>query len=206
MRIGILGGTFDPIHIGHIQPALDAYQQLQLDNVWLMPNHIPPHKSQTSVSTEHRLNMVKQVCQQFQAFELCDIEATRNAPSYSVTTLKLLKQKYPQHTFYFIMGMDSFINLPSWYNWQSLFNYCHIALCARPGWQLPADSCMQQQLNQRNQHDNQQTGQIHRIKSQLLAISSTEIRARIQHRNSTDAMLMPYTAQYIQQHQLYGVS
>jgi len=146
MRIGILGGTFDPIHLGHINPALDVKQQLHLDQIWLMPNHIPPHKNTTVVSTHHRLEMVKLVCQQYPEFKLCDIEINRDTPSYSVTTLTLLTQQYPDDEFFFIMGMDSFVQLPLWYQWQSLFNLCHIALCQRPGWAMDTNSEMTKEL------------------------------------------------------------
>ncbi|WP_394130475.1 nicotinate-nucleotide adenylyltransferase [Shewanella maritima] len=206
MRIGIVGGTFDPIHLGHIQPALAALTQLQLDKLWLMPNHIPPHKNGAHVSTEHRIAMVKDICQQYPQFELCDIEIERDSPSYSVTTLGLLKQTYPQHTFYFIMGMDSFVNLPSWYQWQSLFDYCHIALCARPGWTSPTDNVMQLQLHERicnNPTIQSDGGHIFRVDAPMLAISSTEIRQHLQQNKPLSTWLAKSTQEYIEQYQLY---
>ncbi|WP_137222707.1 nicotinate-nucleotide adenylyltransferase [Shewanella sp. MEBiC00475] len=210
MRIGILGGTFDPIHLGHINPALDVKQQLNLDQVWLMPNHIPPHKNTTVVNSHHRLEMVKLVCQQYPQFKLCDIEINRNTPSYSVTTLTLLAQQYPNDEFFFIMGMDSFIQLPLWHQWQSLFALCHIALCQRPGWSMDTHSEMTKQLLLRqatpdylNSPTHTKYGKIFCINSKLTDISSSEIREMLAQGLDTSSVLTPATIDYIHQHKLY---
>ncbi|QIR15472.1 nicotinate-nucleotide adenylyltransferase [Shewanella aestuarii] len=214
MHIGILGGTFDPIHFGHIKPALEIKQKLLLDEVWLMPNHIPPHKQSTNITTQHRLKMVQDVCLQYPQLQLCDIEINRDTPSYTVVTLQQLKQAYPQASFYFIMGMDSFINLPSWHLWQQLFELCHIVLCQRPGWTLPPDSPMQQVLNQRattiaqlidNKNNTSQNthGDIIPVDICLQNISSTEIRQKVQSNQDISKLLAPCTINYIQQHHLY---
>jgi nicotinate-nucleotide adenylyltransferase len=210
MRIGILGGTFDPIHLGHINPALEVKQQLNLDQIWLMPNHISPLKNTTVVSNHHRLEMVKLVCQQYSEFELCDIEINRNTPSYSVTTLTLLSQQYPDDEFFFIMGMDSFIQLPLWYQWQSLFTLCHIALCQRPGWTVDYRSEMTKQLllrqtdvNYLDSPNHVKHGKIFRINSKLIDISSTEIRQKLTQDFELSKVLTQSTFDYILQHQLY---
>jgi nicotinate-nucleotide adenylyltransferase len=210
MRIGILGGTFDPIHLGHINPALDVKQQLNLDQIWLMPNHISPLKNTTVVSSHHRLEMVKLICQQYPEFELCDIEINRNTPSYSATTLSLLRQQHPKDEFFFIMGMDSFIQLPLWYQWQSLFTLCHIALCQRPGWAMDTHSEMTKQLLLRqaaasylDSPSHATHGKIFCINSQLVDISSTEIRQRLAENIDISAVLLQTTTDYIRQHKLY---
>ncbi|MBQ4891486.1 nicotinate-nucleotide adenylyltransferase [Shewanella sp. MMG014] len=214
MKIGLLGGTFDPIHLGHIKPALEVLHQLNLDKIWLMPNHIPPHKQSTTVNSQHRLAMTQAVCELYDEFALCDIEINRDTPSYSVATLALLKQQYPQHQFYFIMGTDSFIQLPTWYRWQSLFDLCHIVVCQRPGWQLTAEHPMASVLA-----DNQLvsttalTGKIYPIEVQPQDISSTQIRQllsnlTVEERQDSNnaqlnALLPEVIQQYICQHSLY---
>lgn len=212
MRIGILGGTFDPIHLGHIRPALDIKQQLQLDEVWLMPNHIPPHKQSTNVDSQHRLAMVEQICQQHKDLKLCDIEIKRQTPSYTVVTLQQLQQAYPQHQFYFIMGMDSFINLPQWHLWQQLFELCHIVLCQRPGWQLDDNHPMQKVLQQKTRrysaqfnisNGNLSVGSIIPVDTILQDISSTEVREKLLNHEDVSSLIAPCTKTYIQQHQLY---
>lgn len=145
MKIGLLGGSFDPIHYGHIRPALAVKKQLKLDKIWLMPNATPPHKKSLKTAPIHRQVMVEGVCQQISEFEFCDIEINaksslyqnnHGAPNYTVNTLIELNRLYPQIDFTFIMGADSLLTLDTWHQWQQLFNLCNIAVCTRPNWQL----------------------------------------------------------------------
>ena len=185
MKIGILGGTFDPIHYGHIKPALEVKNKLDLDEIWLMPNHIPPHKQGTRVDSKHRLAMAKLVCQQYDDFGVCDIEINRDTPSYTVTTLELLTQRYPEHQFYFIMGTDSFIQLASWYEWKKLFKLSHLVICRRPGWSADNDHPMMKLLEEnllnfaQTTADDTKAGKIFPINVTLQDISSTEIREEL---------------------------
>lgn len=210
MQIGILGGTFDPIHYGHIRPTMEVKQALALDKILLLPNHIPPHKQAPNLSTLQRLTMVNDVCQQIDGFELCDIEAKRDAPSYTVLTLELLRAQYPHDSLYFIMGMDSFIQLPSWYQWQRLFELAHIVVCQRPGWQLSPNSPMQHLLQQRQVSGSPTSvathGLIFPVTVTEQAISSTQIRAALAKGDIPHDVLMPVTLDYIQKQQLYGLA
>jgi nicotinate-nucleotide adenylyltransferase len=213
MRIGILGGTFDPIHFGHILPALEVKAKLNLECIWLMPNHIPPHKQTTNTSTAHRLAMVSQVCDIYPELVLCDIEIRRDTPSYTVTSLEALTQAYPQHEFYFIMGMDSFMQLESWYRWQDLFNLCHIVLCQRPGWRLDDESNMAKLLGERSktrpeieqkiglmQHN---TGHIFPVEIAEQDVSSTDIRDKIRLGDDLSQRLPTSIIAYIKDNNLY---
>ncbi|MCH1917831.1 nicotinate-nucleotide adenylyltransferase [Shewanella sp. A3A] len=184
MRIGILGGTFDPVHYGHLRPAEAVRQQLQLDELWLMPNRIPPHKAATSATSTQRLAMLALAQQEFPAFSICDIELTRDAPSYSVITLEQLIHAQPQHTFYFIMGTDSLVQLATWHQWQQLFSLCHIVVCGRSGWQLTPDNPVWPQYQQRqlsainhlSQHTNLRAGDIIQMEIELQPFASTQLR------------------------------
>ncbi|MCK8047370.1 nicotinate-nucleotide adenylyltransferase [Shewanella sp. 1CM18E] len=207
MKVGILGGTFDPIHFGHIRPAQEVKQQLALDEIWLMPNHIPPHKQGTHVSTLDRLAMAQLVCDELASFKVCDIEAKRQTPSYTAKTLEQLNALFPQHEFYFIMGMDSFLNLNKWYQWQQLFRLCHIVVCKRPGWQLtdkdPIQALLKLHIHNSEKPSTLGTGEIFMLDIVEQDISSTAIRQQLQ-RGSIPAATMPLSIQtYIQQHQLY---
>lgn len=207
MKVGILGGTFDPIHFGHIRPALEVKQQLALDEVWLMPNHIPPHKQGTHVSTQDRLAMAQLICDELAGFKVCDIEAKRQTPSYTAKTLSQLNQLFPEYEFYFIMGMDSFLSLNKWYQWQQLFGLCHIAVCKRPGWQLtdqePIQALLKHHLHNSDKPSTAGTGEIFLLDVAQQDISSTAIRQQLQQGN-IPATTMPKSIQeYIQQHQLY---
>ncbi|GIU47424.1 nicotinate (nicotinamide) nucleotide adenylyltransferase [Shewanella sp. KT0246] len=220
MKIGLLGGTFDPIHYGHIKPALEVQQRLELDKIWLMPNHIPPHKQTTQVSSQHRLTMVELISQQYDEFEVCDIEINRDMPSYSATTLQILSEQYPLHQFYFIMGTDSFIQFQSWYQWQSILKLCNIVVCQRPGWQLDKTSPMAEILEQNMAVSTlAKTGKIFPIDVSLQDISSTEIRhilyqggqrnlsstpaAETTNISETSHMLPNVIQEYIFEHHLY---
>ncbi|MCG9697417.1 nicotinate-nucleotide adenylyltransferase [Shewanella sp. Isolate11] len=212
MKIGILGGTFDPIHFGHINPVLEVKQALELDQIWLMPNHIPPHKQQPNSTTAHRLAMAHLVCQQYPELKLCDIEVKRDSPSYSVTTLQTLKQQQPQDQLLFIMGMDSFINLPSWYQWQQLLDLCHIVVCQRPGWSLSDNPKMQQLLNRHYgdknalaaaQAQQQSSGLILPVTITEQPYSSTEIRQQLANNQLQDDAIPTVVSDYIRQHNLY---
>ncbi|QYJ87051.1 nicotinate-nucleotide adenylyltransferase [Shewanella mesophila] len=212
MKIGILGGTFDPIHFGHINPLLEVYQALDLDQIWLMPNHIPPHKQQPNSSTKHRLAMANLVCEQYPQLVLCDIEAKRDTPSYSVATLEALRKTHPKDHLLFIMGMDSFVNLPSWYQWQRLLTLCHIVVCQRPGWQV-ADNPLMQQLLEKHAGDkhslataelNQEySGIIFTVDITEQPYSSTDIRAQLASNKLTDDAMPEVISTYITEHGLY---
>ncbi|GIU18334.1 MULTISPECIES: nicotinate-nucleotide adenylyltransferase [unclassified Shewanella] len=208
MKIGILGGTFDPIHFGHIRPAQEVKQQLNLDEVWLMPNHIPPHKLSTHVSTQDRLAMAQLVCDQLSGFKLCDIEVKRETPSYTAQTLSQLTAQHPEHQFYFIMGMDSFLSLNKWYQWQQLFNLCHIVVCKRPGWELtdndPIHTLLKLHLSKQSASSSHQAcvGEIFMVDVTEQDISSTEIRQLLQ-QGKIPASLPQTIQAYIQNNQLY---
>ncbi|MFT5234954.1 MAG: nicotinate-nucleotide adenylyltransferase [Shewanella sp.] len=210
MRIGILGGTFDPIHFGHIRPALEIKQQLGLDKVWLMPNHIPPHKMTTLVSTQHRVEMTQLICDQYDELELCDIEASRETPSYLVTTLQQIILSYPNDEFYFIMGMDSLITLTSWYKWQSLFNLCHLVVCQRQGWSLAADNAIfneyQLRLTSPQEIADQKSGLIIPIEVTPQAYSSTNIRQQLSQGSTATDAVPDIILEYIKDKKLYQTS
>lgn len=144
-----MGGTFDPVHYGHLKPAAEVKARLELDKLWLLPNHIPPHKAKATASSEQRLAMLKLACDEFPDMDICDIELKRNAPSYSVATLEALQQAFPGAEFQFIMGTDSLLSLPSWHQWQRLFSLCNLVVCKRPDWHLPKDAEIQTELAQR---------------------------------------------------------
>ncbi|WP_299811034.1 nicotinate-nucleotide adenylyltransferase [uncultured Shewanella sp.] len=207
MKIGILGGTFDPIHFGHIRPAQEIKQQLNLDEVWLMPNHIPPHKQGTHVSSQARLAMAELIANEHCGFKVCDIEAKRDTPSYSAMTLTQLTKIYPQHEFYFIMGMDSFLSFTRWHEWQQLFDLCHLVVCKRPGWQLDDKDPMQNILTPRL-HDvttplSAKSGKIFMVDITQQDISSTEVRQQLMLGIMPTAALPASIQEYIQHNRLY---
>ncbi|MGB5142487.1 MAG: nicotinate-nucleotide adenylyltransferase [Shewanella indica] len=215
MRIGLMGGTFDPVHYGHLKPAAEVKARLELDKLWLLPNHIPPHKAKATASSEQRLAMLKLACDEFPDMDICDIELKRNAPSYSVATLEALQQAFPGAEFQFIMGTDSLLSLPSWHQWQRLFSLCNLVVCQRPDWHLPKDAEIQTELAQRScsvtqalaardkgQH---QSGKIISLSVKPQPFSSTAIRRAIAagNINACSAAMPKAVLEYIVTNRLY---
>ncbi|MEY8352110.1 nicotinate-nucleotide adenylyltransferase [Lachnospiraceae bacterium 54-53] len=115
-KIGIMGGTFDPIHNGHLMLGRQAYNEYGLDEVWYMPSGHPPHKKNRSVSKPAmRLEMTRLAVKDHENFFCSDFEVRRNGNTYTAQTLRLLRDSYPRHTFYFIIGADSLYEIESWY-------------------------------------------------------------------------------------------
>lgn len=130
--IGIMGGTFNPIHIGHIAIAKAAYEQYHLDEIWFMPNHIPAYKSEDAiVSGEDRLEMVRLTVKDIPYCKASDFELKREGNTYTIDTLKLLNEQYPEHTFYFIMGADSLFCFDKWKNYQEIPDYAVLLVAPR---------------------------------------------------------------------------
>ena len=202
MRIGLLGGTFDPIHYGHIRPALEVKQTLGLDNIWLMPNHIPPHKKGVSAA-KHRLAMVQQVCDAYDEFDLCRIEIETDTPSYSVKTLEALTQQYPEHHFVFIMGTDSLLSLPTWYQYQKLFELCDIAVMQRPHYLTSTHSELQSRYFPSADINKSTRGRIFQIQVLQQPFSSTQVRKSFRDNQQTSLALLPETEAYIKRMKLY---
>ncbi len=115
--IGIMGGTFDPIHNGHISLARQAYQEFDLDEVWFMPSGTPPHKTDHRITdSDDRCEMVRLAISQYPYFRLSEFEVGRSGNTYTAETLSLLRKAYPEHQFYFILGADSLYQIENWYH------------------------------------------------------------------------------------------
>jgi len=207
--LGILGGTFDPIHYGHLKPVIDTAQWLGLSKVLLLPAHIPPHKQTTFASAQQRNNMVKLACKEHPLFSLDTRESNRNSPSYTSTTLNEIKQQYPTKTLCFFMGMDSLLNFTSWYNWQEILTLCHLVINARPGYDLNQVNNETKMLLKQHQVitpdviNKKNSGCILITTQTQVAISSTELRKNLA-QNLPCQQFMPTTIiDYIKNQQLY---
>jgi nicotinate-nucleotide adenylyltransferase len=206
--IGFLGGTFDPIHFGHLRPALEIGEALSLQQIFLMPNHIAPHKSSSHCSAKQRCEMVKLAIQQQPKLALDNRELNRAKPSYTLDTLKELKVSYPNNPICFIMGMDSLISFNSWFQWQEILKYCHLVISQRPRWHGQFNSAVQTVVDECKTIDKQdlhnlQSGKIYFQTTSQLDISSTEIRQLLKQNISIDYLVPEAVNDYIKQHQLY---
>ncbi len=131
--LGILGGTFDPVHYGHLRPALDVMQQLGLDQVRFIPNRIPPHRQAPLLDDRQRAELVQLAIADTPGFLLDSRELERDGPSYMVDTLADLRQQFPNDTLCLIMGMDAYLGFQQWHRWEAILELCHLIVTTRPG-------------------------------------------------------------------------
>ena len=138
MRVGVLGGTFDPIHFGHLVAAEEVRAQLDLDRVVFVPAGLPPHKLTEDVSqVEHRLAMVKLAIASNPYFTVSRVDIDRFGPCYTVDTIELLRDEFgPGAELYFIMGSDSLADILTWHKPERLIRLCRLAAVERPGYQI----------------------------------------------------------------------
>ena len=133
-KIGIMGGTFNPIHLAHLQMASIAMEQKELDEVWFMPSKNPPHKDrQTILSEKIRSDMVRLAIKEEERFCFSDFELKRNGTTYTAETLELLRKEYPDVSWYFIMGADSFFSFSNWYHPEVIAKDAVILTVSRDG-------------------------------------------------------------------------
>ena len=206
--IGFLGGTFDPIHFGHLRPALEITEALSLASLFLLPNHIAPHKSQSHCTAKQRSEMVKLAIAEQPRIEVDTRELNRAKASYTIDTLKELKEVYPTTPICFIMGMDSLINFDSWFKWYEILDYCHLIISQRPQWHPHFNNTIKELL-QRHQTTNKlelhnlANGKIYFQETSQLDISSTEIRHLLKNNQSIDCLVPEAVNTYIKNHKLY---
>ncbi len=210
--IGIFGGTFDPIHYGHIKPALSVKQALNLSQLRFIPNRVPPHRDSPWLSCEQRLALLKTALQDYPDIIIDERELNRDGPSYMVDTLKSLKQDFPDEELCLVIGMDAFYDISSWFKWRAIFDLCRLVVTTRPGFdrsevEAQMDSDDYRFLAQRMTDDintftaqesaEELPGQSAQEKAKILlqsvpqlAISSTQIRENV-HNNEKISQWMP---------------
>lgn len=178
--IGILGGTFDPIHNGHLRLAIELRDMLNLDSVRLVPSARPPHRQAPAATPGQRAKWIRVAIADEPGLYLDDRELLRDGPSYTVDTLASLRAELPDTPLCLIMGGDVFSKLPEWRAWQQLFDYAHIILVERPGVAAHFPAAAQAELDHRSAGANalQQAlaGSIHLCRPPPLAISSSHVR------------------------------
>ena len=137
--IGVLGGTFDPVHFGHLRPALEVMQAIGLEQVRFLPNRIPPHRETPWLNVENRLELLKTAIGDQPGFELDQRELKREGHSYMVDTLESMRNDFPSHPICLILGMDAFLGLKQWHQWQRIPELCHLVVTTRPGFEVSGD-------------------------------------------------------------------
>lgn len=197
-RVGIMGGTFDPIHIGHLVIAEAAREQLALSEVIFIPAAQPPHKAGREVAPAgHRLHLVQLATESNPFFRVLDVEMKREGPSYSYDTLRALVETHGESTaFYFIVGGDEMNTILTWHRISELFALCRFAAARRQGAPLSL-------LEVRERLGEEVLARIHSVQAPELEISSTDIRRRLREGRSIRYLVPEKVEAYICKEGLY---
>lgn len=207
-KIGLFGGTFDPIHMGHLRLALELKQQLALDEMRLLPCYRPPHREAPQASSAQRLEMLQIALQQCPALQWDERELHREKPSYTYDTLRELRAELGEDvSLVLCMGADAFVNLAGWHCWQELIHLAHMVVIARPGWSLPDSGAVVDLLRKHQSEfkslNDEPAGSIVLHALRLLPISATEIRKQIQAGGSPQFLMPDAVLSYINEQNLY---
>lgn len=211
MRLGILGGTFDPIHIGHLRLAEEMCEELNLSKVLLMPGAQPPHKDNPMVAPfPDRLEMTKTGALSSDYLEACDIEGHRKGPSYSIETIRIIREKYGEPlALFFILGSDAFKEINTWKEYKALFQITNFVVIERPGITFDELGTFIELLETgfkevgSEDYVNSSGNHILLKRSTLMDISSTKIRQNIREGRSINFIVPQKVKEYIIKKGLY---
>jgi len=196
-RIGVLGGTFDPVHNGHLHIADALRTALDLDGVLWVPAGRPPHKSDQIVSSDDdRLAMLDLALAGSATDEISTIDIDRSGPSYTADTLEILAEHFPNAQLFFLMGEDSLRDLPTWHHPERILRVAELAVAGRPGVETDLESLEFQVPGVRKR--------VHVVPTEEIAISSSEIRRRVKENQSIRGLVPASVEAYIQEHGLYA--
>lgn len=206
--IGILGGTFDPVHHGHLRLALEVQQQVGLEQVYLVPLYSPPHRSNAAATPEQRLQMLDLATEGVTGLQVNDIEIKRQGTSYSIDTVRDMRESFSRQSISLIMGMDAFSQLDTWRDWQKLTDYVHIIAVDRPGSRLEITSTAVADLYDRcagqaaDIHDSP-AGRILLLQAPMLDISSSRVRKLVAGKLDIQYLVPANVITYIHAQALY---
>lgn len=194
-----MGGTFDPVHFGHLRAAEEVLQGFGLERVIFVPSGRPPHKAAEEVTPpEHRYLMTLLATADNPQFEVSRIETDRVGPSYTLDSLRELRKSYsPETAFYFITGLDAILEITTWNRYMELFDLADFIAVTRPGYDVQALSQLQKALGE------ERFARIHPFPVTLLAIASTDIRRRVREGKSVRYLVPDPVVKYMQKERLY---
>jgi nicotinate-nucleotide adenylyltransferase len=213
MKWGLFGGTFNPVHFGHLRAAEELMTLLDLERVIFIPAASPPHKTERGMASfEHRLQMMQGAIAGNDFFSLSDVEGRRPGKSYSIDTVQYFLDSHdPGLELYFITGQDAFDAITTWQEWDKLLSLCHFAVITRPGYEnkgllqiLPPDTAARYVYDEGNDiFKNPQGRSVFFRRTTFLDISSSHIREKIQQGQSVRYMNPDKVVRYIEANQLY---
>ncbi|CRK85981.1 Nicotinate-nucleotide adenylyltransferase [Candidatus Providencia siddallii] len=204
------GGTFDPIHYGHIHLLESLAKQIKLKKIFLLPNNIPPHKKQPIANPNQRLEMIKLAIQAKPLFEINTQEFEKNTISYTIDTIKSLRYQFGKHQpIAFVLGQDALLSINTWNNWDKLLENCHLVVCPRFGYTRNFYTkkiqlwLLKHKTNDFNQLKIYPNGYIFLVQTKLKNISGTKIRQKLTSGESCVKLIPKTVINYIKQQKLY---
>lgn len=204
-RIGLFGGTFDPVHYGHLRPAVELAELYSLDRLYLVPNHKPTHRGPTSASTAKRIAMLQLAIEGVDKLAVDAREAMRETPSYTFHTLQEIRSEQPAATIIFFMGLDAFAKFDTWHRWREVLELANLVVVNRPDSKHSEFShdLLQRQRLVVGQRIGSGAGVIEQCDVTQLAISATDVRRRIAEDLTVRFLLPEVVSEYIVDEQLY---
>ena len=205
----IYGGTFDPIHYGHLRTAFEMLQALRFEHVHFIPCADPPHRGETFAPAVERMRMVELAVSGEDGFVADDRELSRAGPSYTIDTLTELRGEFPRRPLGLILGMDAFLGLHGWHRWDEILDVAHIVVAHRPGWRAPDMGQLGDLIEHQGTHRVEDLhdapgGRIHIHAVTQLEISSTEIRDLIAGGRDPRFLMPDSVRAYIERNECYG--
>ena len=206
--LGILGGTFDPIHYGHLRPAQEALRALDLAEIRVIPAANPPHRRPPVATPEQRLRMVELAVSGVPGFTVDDCEFRRGGPSYTVLSLESLRREFGERPLCLLLGLDAFESIETWHQWQRLLELAHFIVMTRPGWEFPAGARLPPWVRDRQVRDTSMLNQASAGKIYYQAvtpqdISATRIREALARGEPVEAWLPSAVLEYIRANRVY---
>lgn len=207
---GILGGTFDPVHYGHLRPARHVMRQSGLDELRLVPGHQPVHRAPPVASPDQRLTMLRLALEEFPEFVVDERELRRGGPSYTHDTLTDMRREYPDNHLCLMMGLDAFKGFTGWYRWQQILQLAHVLVMIRPGYGLTSQDEVSALLQRHSLATAaglraQPAGGILPVQVPAEDVSSTAIRERLRRGQSVHGLLPSPVERWLHQHPVYSV-
>lgn len=206
--IGILGGTFDPIHYGHLRPAQEVLRALDLAEVRIVPAANPPHRRPPLATAQQRLRMAELAVAEFPGLRVDDREIKRGGPSYTVLTLESLRGESGARPLCLLLGTDAFEGLETWHRWQQLPELAHLVVMTRPGWPWPEASALPAWARGRlarapGELAGAAAGRIYFQAVTPQDISATRIREAVARGEPVDGLLPPTVLEYVRANRIY---
>lgn len=204
-RIGILGGSFDPVHFGHIKPALELVRDYQLDQVILLPCKLSPFKQKAHISAAHRWEMIQMVAAQVPQFEADSRELARDTPSYSYLSVEEIAAESGDNSkLFWILGADALTDFPQWHRVDDMMKLCNVLVLTRPGYEVSDNASLRQYMtNDIEQFEQNYPGSIFVTITEQFEVSSSKIRSIIQSGLQPKYMLPGGVWNYIKRNNLY---